>query len=140
MKRRELLRNIAAGTAAVFVVPSALTSCEEDVPDPDNNGNSNSNELTINLTESKYDSLGAAGGSVIEKNIIIFNTGSGFIALSSECTHQGCMVSYDHGNGNLPCPCHGSVFSTTGSVVQGPANSALKKYDVSQNGDILTIS
>ncbi len=104
-----------------------------------NNGNPNGNGLTIDLTEGKYDSLGAAGGSVVEGNIIIFNTGSGFIALSSVCTHQGCMVSYDHGSSNLPCPCHGSVFSTSGSVLNGPASSPLKKYDVTQEGDVLTI-
>jgi len=140
MNRRELLRNVTAGTATLLVVPFALTSCEKDQPDPDPNPNPDDNVLTIDLTLPKYSSLGSAGGSVTELDIIIINTGSAFIALSSICTHQGCGVSYNSGNDNLPCPCHGSIFSTTGSVLQGPANAPLKKYDVTQEGDILTIA
>lgn len=140
MKRRELLRSIAAGTTAVFVVPSLLTSCEEESIDPDDNNGSNTDELTIDLTEGKYSDLVNTGGFVIEGSIIIFNTGDGFLALSSKCTHSGCTVNYNHSSGNLPCPCHGSVFSTSGSVLNGPADSPLKKYDITQEGDILTIT
>lgn len=140
MNRRELLRNVAAGTATLIVVPFAFTSCEDDLPDPDDNTNPDDNLLTIDLTLPKYSSLGSAGGSVTEMDIIIINTGSAFIALSSICTHQGCGVTYSSGNDNLPCPCHGSIFSTTGSVLQGPATTPLKKYDVTQEGDILTIA
>ena len=137
MNRRELLKNVAAGTVSLFVVPAVITSCEDDIPeDP---GGGDPNELTIDLTEDKYSALGSAGGSVIESGIIIINTGDGYIALSSLCTHQGCVVSYNHSNGNLPCPCHGSIFSTSGSVLNGPASSPLAKYEVTQEGDILSI-
>ncbi len=139
MNRRELIRNITAGTATLFIVPAAFTSCEKDPIDPDDNNNSDDTTLTIDLTASKYSNLGEAGGFAIEGNIIIINIGDGFIALSSICTHQGCKVSYDSGSNNLPCPCHGSVFNITGTVLEGPADSPLKKYEVSQEGDILTI-
>ena len=139
MNRRELIRNIAAGTVTLFVVPAAFTSCEDDLPDPDDNNNPDNNTLTIDLTADKYSNLGSAGGFVKEGEIIIINTGAGFIALSNICTHQGCTVSYDPGNNNLPCPCHGSVYSTSGSVIQGPADAPLKKYELTQEGDILTI-
>ena len=139
MNRRELIRNIAAGTATLFIVPAAFTSCEDDLPDPDDNNNPDNNTLTIDLTADKYSNLGSAGGSVKEGDIIIINTGDGFIALSNICTHQGCVVSYDSEEDKLPCPCHGSVFSTSGSVLEGPADSPLKKYEVTQEGDILTI-
>ena len=137
MNRRELIRNIAAGTASVFIVPSVLTSCQEDQPEPEN---PDANKLTIDLTNTNNSSLGSAGGSKVIENIIVINTGDGFIALSSVCTHSGCQVSYDHGNENLPCPCHGSIFSTAGSVLNGPASSPLKTYVVMQEGDILTIN
>ena len=140
MNRRELIRNIAAGTVTLFVVPAAFTSCEDDLPDPDDNNNPDDTTLTIDLTAAKYSSLGLAGGFVKEGDIIIINTGDEFIALSNICTHQGCMVSYDSGSNNLPCPCHGSVFSTSGSVLEGPADAPLKKYELTQEGDILTIA
>ncbi len=140
MNRRELLKSIAAGTTTLFVVPVVLTSCESETIDPDANKDPNTEELTIDMTEAKYSVLGTAGGFVIEGSIIIINTGQGFLALSSVCTHNGCKVSYDHAAGNLPCPCHGSVFSTAGAVLNGPAASPLQKYTISQEGDILTIT
>lgn len=135
MNRRDLIRNIAAGTATLFIVPSFVTSCAEDPEDP----NPDPDTLIIDLLDNKYSSLGSAGGSIVEGSIIIINTGDQFLALSSVCTHQGCTVTYNHGNSNLPCPCHGSVFNTTGAVLEGPASSALRKYVVTQEGDILTI-
>jgi cytochrome b6-f complex iron-sulfur subunit len=138
MNRRDLIRNIAAGTATLFIVPSFVTSCEEDPDDP--NPNPDPDTLTIDLADNKYSNLTSAGGSHIEDSIIIINTGDQFIAFSSVCTHQGCTVAYNHGNSNLPCPCHGSVFNTTGAVINGPASSPLRKYEVTQEGDILTIA
>jgi cytochrome b6-f complex iron-sulfur subunit len=117
-----------------------LTSCEDDPEDPGNNQPPGSDELVIDLADDKYSALLSTGGYVVESSIIICNTGDGYLALSSVCTHSGCTIDYDHGSGNLPCPCHGSVFSTTGSVLQGPADSPLKKYDIDQEGDILTIA
>jgi cytochrome b6-f complex iron-sulfur subunit len=71
----------------------------------------------------------------------VINIGDGnFIALSSVCTHQGCGVVYDSSSNNLPCNCHGSLFSTTGSVLRGPATRPLKEYAVTREGNILTIS
>lgn len=140
MNRRDLIKNIAAGTVTLFVVPAVITSCEKDSPDPDNiPGDPDKNVLTIDLTDGKYSNLSSAGGSVVESDIIIINTGDDFIALSSVCTHQGCQVGYNPGNGNLPCPCHGSIFSTSGSVLNGPASSPLTKYDLTREGDLLTI-
>ncbi len=140
MNRRELIRNITAGTVSLFIVPAAFTSCEKDNIDPDDNNNPPDDSiLTIDLNSDKYSDLGLAGGFVLEGAIIIINIGDGFIALSSICTHQSCKVSYDSDSNSLPCPCHGSVFNTTGSVLEGPADSPLKKYEVSQEGDILTI-
>ncbi len=138
MKRRDLIRNIASGTIAVFVVPSALTSCEKESIDPDN-GDGNGNVLTIDLADPDNSSLASAGGFLYAGSLIVINTGDGFIALSSKCTHQGCTVSYDSGNEHLPCSCHGSVFSTSGSVLNGPADAPLQSYPLVAEGDILTI-
>ena len=75
MNRRDLLRNIAAGTVTLFVVPTVFTSCEEEDPDP---GNSNPDEepLTIDLSDAQNSSLISDGGYKIVGDIIIVNTGS----------------------------------------------------------------
>jgi len=46
-------------------------------------------------------------------------------ALSSTCTHLGCRVRWDAGDGVLKCPCHGGVFDRTGAVLAGPPSAPL---------------
>ena len=96
--------------------------------------------ITIDLSLPENLSLNTAGGSKIVQNILIINTGTKIVALSAICTHQGCAVGYYSGAGDIECPCHGSVFSTTGSVIKGPASSPLHSYSISKLGNILTIS
>jgi thiosulfate dehydrogenase [quinone] large subunit len=62
-----------------------------------------------------------------------------YCGLSSVCTHSGCAVDAPK-NGQLRCPCHGSVFdAATGAVVKGPAVKPLPKYGVTKDGDKLTL-
>ena len=39
---------------------------------------------------------------------------------SSKCTHLGCKINKID-NDKLICPCHGSVYSINGKVLNGPA-------------------
>ena len=57
-----------------------------------------------------------------------------FVAYSAICTHQGCTVAYK--NGNLACPCHGSVFDPANgaAVIAGPAPSPLPEIPVKVEG------
>lgn len=139
MNRRDLIRKMAAGSVTLFVVPAAFTSCAKEEIDPDEDPNPGPEKLSIDLTDDKYSNLLPDGGFYIEENVIVINTGDGFIALSSQCTHQNCRLSYNHDDMNLPCPCHGSIFSTAGAVLKGPASVSLKKYNVSREGDVLSI-
>jgi cytochrome b6-f complex iron-sulfur subunit len=140
MNRRELIRNVVAGTTTIFLVPSLLTSCEDNLSDPGGSNNPDSGILTIDLNDSSYSNLITSGGYVVKNEVIIINTGEELVALSSVCTHRGCQVGYNPTSGDLPCPCHGSVFSISGVVLEGPAPTPLKKYNVTREGDILTIN
>ena len=149
MKRREFIPRAIVGSSIIAAVPLLATSCEEEDPvtpddnngkDPvDNNNNSNTG-IQIDLTESFFAALKNAGGSAINGDIIIINVdGTEFVAMSKICTHNGCTVDYDDNSNKLECPCHGSEFSTSGSVLKGPASSPLETYMVTRDGDILTI-
>jgi arsenite oxidase small subunit len=48
-------------------------------------------------------------------------------AYSLLCTHVCCTVQYDPSSKVFNCPCHGSVFDSSGQVVRGPAGYPLPK-------------
>jgi Rieske Fe-S protein len=85
----------------------------------------------------------APGGAVTFKDAgspaVLVRLDSGdFVAYSAICTHQGCTVAYK--NGQLACPCHGSVFDPAdgAAVIAGPAPKPLPEIPVKvQGGDIV---
>jgi Rieske Fe-S protein len=78
----------------------------------------------------------AGGGKILaDKKIVITQPRAGsFEAFTAVCTHLGCTVSSVSG-GTINCPCHGSKFSiSNGSVVAGPAPSALAPVGIKVQG------
>lgn len=140
MKRRESLQKIVVGGATLFFMPALLTRCQKDPADGNNNPPPPGSSIKLDMDTTSYSSLKDPGGFVVVQGIIVANTGSGYVALASTCTHNGCTIGYSLASNNFPCPCHGSVFSTTGSVVNGPATTAVKSYMVTLAGDILTVN
>ena len=144
MDRRLVIYRVLAGTTALVLAPGLLTSCEKagiETEPPVPKGPVLNNDLNIDLSLNEYSVLNNTGGSKVVNGIIIVNMGSnGFIALASACTHQGTQISFSNKSNNFVCPTHGSVFSTNGSVIQGPASIALKSYNVARSGNILTIT
>ena len=94
----------------------------------------------INLSD--YPDLGSVGGyALVGGKTIVFRTGdSKFLALSLVCTHKKCEVEYN--GSDFECPCHGSTYSKTGKVTNGPATKNLRTYKTTYSADdnTLTIS
>ncbi len=140
MKRRESLQKIVVGGVTLFFMPTILTSCQKDPADQNGNTPPPGSTIELDLNTPTYSSLKNPGEYVVVQGIIVANTGSGYVALSSTCTHNGCTIGYNLAANNFPCPCHGSVFSTTGSVVNGPATTPVKSYTVTVASDIITVN
>jgi cytochrome b6-f complex iron-sulfur subunit len=141
MERRKFFRNFAVGGSLLLTAPVLFNSCSDDSTEDDNNNNNNTGGNTVDLNDPAYAKLKTVGGFEYKGDIIIIrSTETVYLALSKVCTHSQCTVTYNSSSKDIPCPCHGSKFNTEGAVLNGPAASPLKKYDVKQNGNILTLS
>jgi cytochrome b6-f complex iron-sulfur subunit len=66
------------------------------------------------------------------RNVALFRDAEGVYAISTVCTHLGCIVKpVPEG---FECPCHGSHFAADGSVLRGPAPKALPWRPVTISG------
>ena len=65
--------------------------------------------------------------------VAVFRDAGGVFAISTVCTHLGCIVK--HSADGFECPCHGSRFTHDGTVLQGPAPQALRWLQVSASGE-----
>ena len=62
------------------------------------------------------------------RNVAVVRDGDGVYAVSLVCTHLGCIVKPSATG--FDCPCHGSRFSSDGSVTHGPAPTALQWVEI----------
>lgn len=135
-KRREALLAGGAGLAA-----ASLTAC----------GSADGTAAGTSTTAASGGSGGSTtlaksdvpeGGGVVVKDakVVVTQPSAGeFKAFSAVCTHQGCIVSGV--TSTIDCACHNSKFALAdGSVVSGPATSALAAKTVTADGDNLAIS
>ena len=79
--------------------------------------------------ENKYEKLFSPNRTIIRKQLFVnlFETTSNLLSFSTpRCTHLGCKLVWNKNEHTWDCPCHGSKFSKSGEVLNGPANRKLK--------------
>ena len=139
MERKEFIRKILVGGSILLTTPAILDSCTKTnmtLP-PGVNGH----VAELDLSSSKYKSLNAIGGYIyVQSLIVIHPSDTQYVALSSICTHQSCIVGYNSNYKRIVCPCHGSQYDLNGKVLVGPAPRSLKKYTVTLDGSTLVIA
>lgn len=70
------------------------------------------------------------------QRVCVIREGERVCAISTTCTHLGCIVAPSETG--FACPCHGSRFDQDGNVTGGPAPKPLPWYKVSlaPNGEL----
>jgi len=71
------------------------------------------------------------------RNVAVFRDSEGIWAISTVCTHLGCIVKVNQDG--FECPCHGARFAADGSVTKGPAPRALEWLKIRTVGGKLMI-
>lgn len=71
---------------------------------------------------------------LIELRAWLHHDEGGLYAISSACTHLGCIAARDD-KGEFLCLCHGSEFTETGKVIAGPAPKGLNWLALSRSPD-----
>lgn len=62
-----------------------------------------------------------------EKKIAAYKDYKGQLhTYSAICTHLGCTITWNNSEKSFDCPCHGSRFSSSGNVINAPANTSLE--------------
>lgn len=136
MDRKEFFSKALLGGSMLFFAPAVFNSCSKTADTIGATGNT-----SIDLNSADFTALKTVGGFAYSGNVIIFRTSdTSYSAISRICTHQGCTVNYSSSSKRLVCPCHGAQFSSTGSVLQGPASRSLTIYTATVVGTTLTIS
>lgn len=69
--------------------------------------------------------------------VAVYRDADGIHAVSTICTHLGCVVKPT--TEGFECPCHGSRFTREGVVAKGPAPRPLPWLKVSVAGAVVTI-
>jgi cytochrome b6-f complex iron-sulfur subunit len=126
-------------------------SKEETTTPTNNNNNNNGNTnnpstpnsnvlLTINLSSQ----LLAVNDFITDAGVIVVRTATGnlessFAAFSSACPHAGATVSFVKTSNSFNCAAHGSNFTISGSLINGPATTGLSRKTIEIVGSTLTV-
>jgi len=91
-----------------------------------------SDRLTLADVEAKSTEAVANGeGKILKidgKKVAAYRDDHGALhCLSPICTHMKCDVAWNSAERSWDCPCHGSRFTPTGDVLNGPAHEPLEK-------------
>ncbi|MEX0906845.1 MAG: ubiquinol-cytochrome c reductase iron-sulfur subunit [Gemmatimonadota bacterium] len=124
---RRAFIGVAAGLAVTAVLPSCASIAVLPVMPSDG---------MVRLSLSSHPRLLEPGGHVRLRRTddgaqidVLALGGGAFAALSPICTHRGCTVNV--AGAHLLCPCHGSAYDREGRVLRGPAERALRRFQIS---------
>jgi len=131
LDRRELLKKGGLAAAAAMLLSACGAVGASDITGPSLGGS-----FTVKVSD--YPSLASSGGVAAVQSpggvpIYVENTGSGYIALSRICPHQGGQINA-FSNG-FQCQVHGATFNKSGNWIGGQPTGNMGRYNVSADAN-----
>jgi cytochrome b6-f complex iron-sulfur subunit len=83
--------------------------------------------------------VGGVNEDFKDKGIWIVRLDGEIAALSTTCTHLGCIPNWQATDRKFKCPCHGSGFMQNGINFEGPAPRPLERFKVSVEDGVLVV-
>jgi len=97
--------------------------------------------VQVTVGGSPLDNVG--GAALVESTAGVFlmsrTSATAFMAVDAICSHESCTVTGADGNVYV-CPCHGSRYSRTGQVLEGPAKASLRQFATTFADGVVTIA
>ena len=91
-------------------------------------------DFSLDLNQNTNSALRSPNGFLVvnsQRVIVVRLANNEFIAVQSNCTHQGVTVAFRANQNDFYCSAHGSSFQLDGTVINGPAGSPLRQYKYS---------
>ena len=70
---------------------------------------------------------------------LVHMPGGQLVAISTICTHLGCIPNWLAADQKFKCPCHGSGFYMNGVNFEGPAPRPLERHKISLEGEFVVV-
>lgn len=129
MKRKDFIKTCGCALVSAPVMMSLLQSCTSYYYA---SYTQKENKLAVPLSEFNSKNNRSRDFVLLDSKatsypICIFKTGEDrYTASLMQCTHKGCELNIE--GDMFSCPCHGSEFTKTGEVIEGPAIDPLKTF------------
>ncbi len=143
MNRRNFITNSCTACLALTGIPALLSSCSITHYLSGTLGNDGifidkSAFQTGKSNNPSFRSFIIVRNDALQYPICVYRFGEDkFSALWMRCSHQGAELQAS--GTSLQCPAHGSEFSNTGKVTNGPADTDLRTFPVSIENNQLFI-
>ena len=135
MNRKKFLKKCARLSSMGVLLPILGSSCKTIFYIPHTVQN---NGISVNKADMEEQSFVVIQPSRFPAPIYLTRLEDNqYSALLLQCTHRACEVR--PAGDELQCPCHGSVFSKTGEVLESPAERPLRSFEVVDLGETLLI-
>ena len=139
MKRKEFIKTCGMGCLGIMTSGLMLTNCATTsrIKAPINGS-------FLELDPQSFENNGAFRKYIIVENdrlqypISVFRIdATKYHALYMRCTHQGTELQVF--GDRLQCPAHGSEFTSSGAVQNGPADKDLRSFPVFMENNLIKI-